>query len=442
MGSLQQMCDEVVKAKFTDEYVAGEVLRHILERKGVKLTEAQRKYAARKLLRAADNESCILVTFDTPGPDVSIELTEDDFKRAIEDFARDTAVLHSSLISGAVKSAVPLLRNAVRRSSPKELSSYRNAVREFRAGLQEQWHAVLDLLDTMILVAQQSRNEFTCELDPEDVAEVLQADALEVTDEEVAAELPPEAYLWEAVVGLHVRACRTAKEISVLLAAGYADGANARWRSLHELAVVAMFLVERRKDLAERYLGHAVVQEYFRAQEYQRAHVAIGGSPIETTELDSLRRARDAAIQKYGAGFESDYGWAAEELRKTRPTFAELEASLDMKQWRVYYKLACDDVHASSRTLYYRDTEGHDCVVDDALNCGLSGPAQSTAKSLAMVTAALMTIEPNVDSIAMCEVMRLLDDELQDAADQAEEAVGNIDGHSRTEDESRDIGGD
>jgi hypothetical protein len=33
-------------------------------------------------------------------------------------------------------------------------------------------------------------------------------------------------------------------EILVLLKSGYADGANSRWRSLHELAVISFFLLD------------------------------------------------------------------------------------------------------------------------------------------------------------------------------------------------------
>ena len=44
---------------------------------------------------------------------------------------------------------------------------------------------------------------------------------------------------WTVLNRLHGRACQVTAEIICLLKAGYADGAEARWRSLHELSVVS-----------------------------------------------------------------------------------------------------------------------------------------------------------------------------------------------------------
>ena len=46
-----------------------------------------------------------------------------------------------------------------------------------------------------------------------------------------------------ALVNAHARALQISNEILVLLKAGYPDGANARWRSLYELAVISFFLL-------------------------------------------------------------------------------------------------------------------------------------------------------------------------------------------------------
>jgi hypothetical protein len=40
----------------------------------------------------------------------------------------------------------------------------------------------------------------------------------------------------------HARACQIDEEIICLLEGGFADGAMARWRTLHEVAVVASFI--------------------------------------------------------------------------------------------------------------------------------------------------------------------------------------------------------
>ncbi len=47
---------------------------------------------------------------------------------------------------------------------------------------------------------------------------------------------------YNVLVRLHARACLVTAEVLTLLRAGLASGAHARWRSLHELAVVACFI--------------------------------------------------------------------------------------------------------------------------------------------------------------------------------------------------------
>ena len=63
-------------------------------------------------------------------------------------------------------------------------------------------------------------------------------------------------YLFEAIVRLHCRACGVSQEVLHLLRGGFAAAAHARWRTLHEVTVVATFLLDAGKDCAERYLLH------------------------------------------------------------------------------------------------------------------------------------------------------------------------------------------
>src|SRR5262249_21611006 len=64
----------------------------------------------------------------------------------------------------------------------------------------------------------------------------------------------PPPHLMEALSRLHARSCRLAAETLALLEAGFPEGALARWRALHEVATVAMFLSDHDEQLAERYM--------------------------------------------------------------------------------------------------------------------------------------------------------------------------------------------
>jgi hypothetical protein len=50
-------------------------------------------------------------------------------------------------------------------------------------------------------------------------------------------------YQFEALVSLHARALLISREILCLLYGGFPDGALSRWRSLHEIAVTAVFYI-------------------------------------------------------------------------------------------------------------------------------------------------------------------------------------------------------
>jgi hypothetical protein len=173
-------------------------------------------------------------------------------------------------------------------------------------------------------------------------------------------EPPPEPVLMDVLTALHCRACRTAREIVCLLKAGCADGAHARWRSLHELAVTAHFLLEYRGDTPQRYLDHAVVERFRAAAQYQQHCQTLGYDPFPEEEMEELKKASDAAIAKYGAPFREDYGWAAEALHNPRPNFTQIEASLDMAHWRPWFRLACQSVHAGSQGLHFAFGIPHD----------------------------------------------------------------------------------
>ncbi|WP_217430933.1 DUF5677 domain-containing protein [Sphingomonas bacterium] len=54
----------------------------------------------------------------------------------------------------------------------------------------------------------------------------------------------------DTMLHLHARACQVVFEIITLMENGLADGAMARWRTLHEITVVATILAEHGEELA------------------------------------------------------------------------------------------------------------------------------------------------------------------------------------------------
>jgi hypothetical protein len=219
----------------------------------------------------------------------------------------------------------------------------------------------------------------------------------------------------DVLVALHCRACRTAQEILCLLKAGFADGANARWRSLHELTVTSLFLVQHRGDAPQRYLDSAAVARWRAARDYQEHCHTLGYEPFSAEELAEMKKASDDATAKYGGTFNGDYGWAGHALGVGRPSFSQIEASLDMSAWRPFFGLACQSVHADPRGLFVSlgCPEGAETtLLAGASNSGLADPGHCTARSLTMASVALLTAKPNLDGLVTCKCMLMLCDDI------------------------------
>src|SRR5208282_6072349 len=99
-------------------------------------------------------------------------------------------------------------------------------------------------------------------------------------------------FAFEVLTRLHARSCQIASEVLSLLLAGHADGAMARWRSLHEISVVCSFISKHGNELAERYLLHQCVESYKAAAQYQEYCDRIGDAPFTSEQISSLERDR------------------------------------------------------------------------------------------------------------------------------------------------------
>lgn len=196
-------------------------------------------------------------------------------------------------------------------------------------------------------------------------------------------------------------------EILSLLRAGYGVGAHARWRALHEVATQAEFITGCGGRLAEQtarsYLEH---QEFRTASEVKTVQALIKRVAPErrfTAEaMTAFRAIADAAVERHGAPFRGDYGWAHATLleisadyrqraaggEKPRgPSFADVAAvvhsdSEERHFWRLLNEQANAAVHGSPRGVSYSDSgQGLPRLMDgpdfEALNVSRVGLASS-----------------------------------------------------------------
>src|SRR3712207_5473713 len=95
---------------------------------------------------------------------------------------------------------------------------HRRQAAAFEKRLAARWRAGLDLYETILGLAYDAGARFNRR---------HRVHAAEAND-----------LVFEVLTHLHARACRTASEVLALLKTGHATGAHARWRTLHEIAVV------------------------------------------------------------------------------------------------------------------------------------------------------------------------------------------------------------
>ena len=288
---------------------------------------------------------------------------------------------------------------------------------QFEERLRKHWRKPLELLDLFISLATEAGGEFN-----------------KAFSDEAARSNDP---MFKALTLLHARACQVASATLVLLRSGFADDAHARWRALHEIAVVALFIGERGRTVAERYLLHDSVQRYKLALKHGRHAKAIQEEPITRKEFEELKAERDKLVARFGTPFKEEYGWAASTLGKKRPTIADIEESVDLEHWRPYYGMASDNVHANAHGAYYRlgsSLRPGAILLAGPSNAGLADPGHSTAISLNQITTELLTTKSTFDNIVISNILLKLADEIGEAFLKAHRGLEALEAESRSPD--------
>lgn len=394
MGLLHDEFERALRETFTVPSTKLELFRFIVEKHGCSLSDAQLKTLIQAIDDGADS-----VEIPDDGPARTISIGAQDLELAIKDLENKVETATERTITRVVEQIAPSVLKTLYDTLPTALREWHSLQRSFENRLRHRWKTGLDRLEMLITMAHESGETYA-----EDLCN-------EVADDNSAQEHA----LMQALTALQCRACRTAREIVCLLKAGYADGAHARWRSLHELAVTAFFLVEHQGETPQRYLDHAAVERWRAAKEYQQHCHVLGYDPFSSEELAELEKESDLAITKYGNPFKEDYGWAAQALGVPKPTFSKIEGDLKMSHWRPYFRLACKSVHAGSGSLFFSlglPSNSQATLLAGASDAGLADPGHQMAISLTMVTVAFLTAAPNLDGLVSCHCMLKVCDDI------------------------------
>jgi Family of unknown function (DUF5677) len=286
--------------------------------------------------------------------------------------------------------------NSWKLTAPDILQRRRTKCKSFEQSVYDNWGKALDLLEILISVCMEVGSDFqdTCD-------ETTERDLLTI----------------HAVSLLHGRACQLALEILTLMKSGWADGALARWRTLHEIVVTAIFIIKKGNDTAERYIAHTTIVSYRQAETYQEHYQSLGYEALSTEELNELKLRRERLCEEFGSDFGSDNGWASKALGLRNPQFIHIEKCVKLEHLRPFYKQANKAVHAGFKGVTNGIGRPHprdSMVFVGPTIFGLADPGQDMAISINLITVNLLNLKLNADRLAIITATNKLVAEIKD----------------------------
>jgi len=325
--------------------------------------------------------------------DLHIDIEEEDITRILNEYAGKL----SSAMPGIIQETSGIILADLKSRAPEMLAEHIEIRNGFEQSVYQEWRKALELLEMFIVIASEAGEDFNEEFRPS---------ASQNTD-----------FMFEVLTRLHARSCQIANEVLTLLKAGYADGADARWRTMHEIAVIGFFIGKFGQDAAERYLLHEAVESYHAAQQYQLHYIKLGYEPLADSELSRLHSSYEQLVDRFGRPYANNYGWAASVLGNRDPKFSDIEQAVDLEHWRPHYKLASHNVHANPKGVFFKlglYPGERELLLAGPSDTGFADPGHSTAISLLQITTSLLTLKPNVDRLSICHILSTLAREIGD----------------------------
>jgi hypothetical protein len=332
-------------------------------------------------------------------------------------------------IPDALPKAASCLLDALKKSAPEMLADRRSIRRQFQRRHRKKWLRPFEMMRMLLEACREAGEECNDRCRPGASAE--------------------KDVVFDALVRLHARACLVGDEVLWLMEGGYASGAHARWRTLHELVVVAFFIEQKGAEVAERYLLHVAIESFKAANQYQEHCNALGQGPFSTEEMQQLKDRRDDLCTRFGKAYGTDWGWAAAALGCEKPTFFDIERAVSFEHMRPYFKLACYSNHAGCKGLIFDlgkalVPSGEEILLAGPSDAGMFDPGVCTARSMFQITAnMILHREVSLTSLVTATALGQLAGEIEDAfataeADLEKQANKEREGLNRRETRSRE----
>jgi Family of unknown function (DUF5677) len=361
---------------------------------GVKLTKQERDLLARRIMTGKLDQLSISTSQMSPkGGPVSLKFTDGDSKWMEHKFQAFMDDLPDTVSSLSEKLSRTILRSLKRRWH-SEYRQQKQDLEGFRRRLHKRWGRGLDKLRMLISIAREYGGD------------------LNESVRSVSHRNPSKDF--DVLIRLHARSCQVADEVVCLLENGFADGAMARWRTLHEIAAVCHFIQRHGAEAAERYEDHQIVESRKAALQYQKHHKRLKQRSMSKKSLGELEAAYAACLTKHGKDFGNSQGWASKHIGKGNPTIADIQEAGGIDHLGPYYRLASHSVHANPKGIFFK--LGHvgesTVLLAGPSNAGMADPGHATAISLLQISASLLHFNETLDNQVVLRVMEALESEI------------------------------
>ena len=300
-----------------------------------------------------------------------------------EDTDEDTL---TDMIVGLFRDRGDQMLGELKSEAPKMLRRQHRDIRGFQRRLLDPWGPALGALETLLHAAIDAGSWFDQRNRPK---------AVETQD-----------LRFEVLIRLHARACQVTWEVLTLLKAGLADGAHSRWRTLHEIVVIASFIKDGNNDLAERYLLHHNITRWRALPDHQTYAERLFTEPFSDEQVADIRQVHDELTNRFGRDYENEWGWAAVALGVPNPNFRQIERATELDHWRPYVRMASHAVHAGSQGITFSlMTPDEGKALAGPSNMGLADPGAGAALSLNVITCTMLIHYPDMETLAAAQAL-------------------------------------
>lgn len=283
-------------------------------------------------------------------------------------------------IKDSFNESVTLAVNDLEKKSSRKISEQKKRRVDFEKDLYRIWKIPLDLLQLLIVSSIEIGENQKAKLS-DGKKKITNAKHI-------------------ALINIHARAVHIANEIFSLLRYGYADGANARWRSLYELTAIFLILSKNGEDLSKRFLEHEIIKKFKNLKDYQQYCSKIGYRPISQKEFQIAETSYKNLLQKYGREFKIDYGWLTANVLLDR-NFKKLAELTGIDGYYPFYNASSDSVHggpAGFLRMGLMHSRRNKIFLVGPSVFGLADPIQNTAYCLRLINATYLALHSDFEN--------------------------------------------